>query len=455
LCPQLYLFTAVLKGCLALSSIFLIFSLHEYYSGVLRLMRIRRDLISGKTGVLTSPLAIFFLFECFLCSLQIPPGAETTIHPEWQLVSIIRLYQVIKLLKEHNELRYNRLTNVLSSLAKIRFTDTFLIKTHFLKHPAQVLLAIYMFCVFGLGYVVFVFERSDTKYLDVIQLQNIVWLVVVSITNLGFGDIYPKSSGGRVFVASASIIGTLITALMIGVMTEWLDIPINEKRILTAIKRQRFHRDKRDAAARVIQCAWKYYRFRQRKLFGDLSSLNGRSKMSLRMNFSAAMSRKTCEENFQLSLTKWRSVRQYSSQHLIDKGDVDPVIETTHKLSRKLSEIQVQIDKSNSNISQIPYSVYTTESLRDTSLQDERKLSLPGRRTSSKIPNDSPSSVPSDSSTLHNNEKSVELLYDNTHDEKLHTLEMQMKEILNLLKSERSRSATCVNCNKCSCETNK
>ena len=34
-----------------------------------------------------------------------------------------------------------------------------------------------------------------------------VWLVVVSITNLGFGDIVPISPGGRVFVGVASILG--------------------------------------------------------------------------------------------------------------------------------------------------------------------------------------------------------------------------------------------------------
>ena len=34
-------------------------------------------------------------------------------------------------------------------------------KAHFLKHPGQVLLSIYFFCVFGLGYSVFVCERAS------------------------------------------------------------------------------------------------------------------------------------------------------------------------------------------------------------------------------------------------------------------------------------------------------
>ena len=41
---------------------------------------------------------------------------------------MLSLYWVVKLLKEHNELRYHRLTNVLTSLAKVTFEDTFLVK---------------------------------------------------------------------------------------------------------------------------------------------------------------------------------------------------------------------------------------------------------------------------------------------------------------------------------------
>ncbi|CBY18124.1 unnamed protein product [Oikopleura dioica] len=249
-CPRILFFTSFLKLSLAIISIFMNYALYQYYTGELRVMRIKRYLIRGQTGVLTSPMAVLFILECILCTIHMPPGFDASFRPEWQLIPMIRLYQVIKLLKEHNELRYHRLTNVLSSLVKITFEDTFLIKTHFLKHPAQVLLAIYFFCVFGLGYVVFVFERANMS--GTLKLENMVWLVVVSITNLGFGDVVPMSPGGRIFVGIASILGTLLTALMIGVMRDWLEIPPNERRILAAIKRQRFHRLKMEAAARKV-----------------------------------------------------------------------------------------------------------------------------------------------------------------------------------------------------------
>ena len=58
------------------------------------------------------------------------------------------------------------------SLAKVTFEDTFLVKAHFLKHPGQVLLSIYFFCVFGLGYTVFVCERASLHVqMETIELE--------------------------------------------------------------------------------------------------------------------------------------------------------------------------------------------------------------------------------------------------------------------------------------------
>jgi hypothetical protein len=73
------MFTAILKSLLAIISILMVFSLYEYYSGELRVMRIKRYLIRGQTGVLTSPMAILFILECLLCSIHVPPGIEAKI----------------------------------------------------------------------------------------------------------------------------------------------------------------------------------------------------------------------------------------------------------------------------------------------------------------------------------------------------------------------------------------
>ena len=147
---------------------------------------------------------------------------------------------------------------MLTSLARITFEDTVLVKTHLVKYPYKCLTGVYLFCIVVLAYVVFCCERVTGHELP---FSDSVWLMVVSITNLGFGDVVPLSPGGRTFVGIASMLGVLIAALWIGAMRELLEIPLTEKRLLAAVRKARFRRIKMEAACRCIQMAWRYHKY--------------------------------------------------------------------------------------------------------------------------------------------------------------------------------------------------
>ena len=71
-----------------------------------------------------------------------------------------------------------------------------------MKYPLKVLVGLYLFNVLAVGYLVYAFERANgtcTAYVDV------VWMMGVTITNLGFGDFTPSfwgafSMGGSIFI---------------------------------------------------------------------------------------------------------------------------------------------------------------------------------------------------------------------------------------------------------------
>ena len=54
------------------------------------------------------------------------------------------------------------------------------------------LMALYIFNVFAVGYIVFALERNHGTCM---QYKDVVWMMGVTITNLGFGDFTPSSSG--------------------------------------------------------------------------------------------------------------------------------------------------------------------------------------------------------------------------------------------------------------------
>jgi len=69
-----------------------------------------------------------------------------------------------------------------------------------------------------------------------IYQQDTVWMLVVTMTTLGFGDVVPKAILARAFVGFASVLGIFLMALFISVVHEALQLKQQEKRILATME---------------------------------------------------------------------------------------------------------------------------------------------------------------------------------------------------------------------------
>ena len=210
--------------------------------------------------------------------------------------------------------------------------------------------------------------------------------MVVSITNLGFGDVVPLSVGGRTFVGIASMMGVLIAALWISAMRELLEIPLTEKRLLAAVRKARFRRIKIEAACRCIQTAWRYHKLNKLDVNGnsiskldanstaiDVSKANGNgsgqtfhngkvlpedkknswknktqtpSKHFWNSQSNIKVVRNHIEksqtaERFHRALWHWKKVRNLNS----DRFFTDFTLEDTHNLTRGLEKKLINIEK--------------------------------------------------------------------------------------------------------------
>jgi len=97
------------------------------------------------------------------------------------------------------------------------------------------LMALYIFNVFAVGYIVFALERAAGTCME---YDDVVWMMGVTITNLGFGDFTPSFWVSRVIISLLSLLGIFQTALIVGVLSETLVIPPDEKRILASVEKQ-------------------------------------------------------------------------------------------------------------------------------------------------------------------------------------------------------------------------
>ena len=182
-----------------------------------RLLVIRHHLME-EIGLMQSPLSRYYFFELCLSMIHLPP--YTQMFNEFQLVMFCRLIHVVKFgvffeyfelsetfsqyltlkkfMREHHPMRYNRMTEVLKVVSQTKLSTSFLVKSYFLKSPGISLFIIYLFNVFIIGYIVYALERVEGTCMS---YWNVTWIIVVSITNLGFGDYVPS------FWISRAIIG--------------------------------------------------------------------------------------------------------------------------------------------------------------------------------------------------------------------------------------------------------
>ena len=65
----------------------------------------------------------------------------------------------------------------------------------------------------------------------------------VTMTNLGYGDFTPSFWISRLIISILSLSGIFQTALIVGVLSEALVIPPDEKRILASMEKQREFRN--------------------------------------------------------------------------------------------------------------------------------------------------------------------------------------------------------------------
>ncbi|XP_022796449.1 intermediate conductance calcium-activated potassium channel protein 4-like isoform X2 [Stylophora pistillata] len=247
----------VVKSVLSVLSLLTSFTIYRMYVNELSYLIVRNIYHESERFVMTS-LFPTCLVEVALCLFHVPPLLDYYGMPyELQLLVFLRLYLMAKYVKEHNMFVDNHATALFASVTQTEISSIFLIKAYFLKFPFKMVFTFYSLNIFLGGYCVYVIDRAHNTYLDT------VWMLVVTMTTLGFGDVVPKAILARAFVGFASVLGIFLMALFISVVHESLQLKQQEKRILATMENADHHSLKKNLAATCIQNTWRLYHFIQ------------------------------------------------------------------------------------------------------------------------------------------------------------------------------------------------
>ena len=104
-----------------------------------------------------------YLLETVACLFHVPPFAvQYGFHYKFQLVVILRLYLVLRYIKEHNSFTNSNSTGFLASVTNTEISPVFLVKMLFMKLPFRLIFIFYSLNVFLGGYMVYVLEDTHS-----------------------------------------------------------------------------------------------------------------------------------------------------------------------------------------------------------------------------------------------------------------------------------------------------
>jgi len=95
-------------------------------------------------------------------------------------------------------------------------------KSKFMKSPEGTVFTLFVVTIFVVTYILRIFEvyysiypRTDNSIPIDSQVFNLVYMVIITISTVGYGDIYPKSIPGKVVMMTTAMWGAIMMALIV------------------------------------------------------------------------------------------------------------------------------------------------------------------------------------------------------------------------------------------------
>jgi voltage-gated potassium channel len=174
---------------------------------------------------LTVCIFIFdYLLRLFTADLKIQRGALSFLLYPFSLMAIIDLLCILpsftalasgfRLLKIFRLLRAFR---VFRAFKMLRYSKSLMMIVEVIREQQMPLLAV---CTLSAGYIMIsalvIFNVEPDSFRN---FFDAVYWATVSLTTVGYGDIYPVSTAGRVITMLSSVLGIAVVALPAGIIT--------------------------------------------------------------------------------------------------------------------------------------------------------------------------------------------------------------------------------------------
>jgi len=171
---------------------------------------------------------------------------------------LLRLYYYTpRIIAEVSGLK-NEKTRLIGLMNNVDLSYHFILKA-MLRDSLLTLLFLFVVSVITMSYAMIVFERPVGPDTNLDLFENSVWLIIITMTTVGYGDTYPKTPSGRYVAIFAALLAVVLVALAVGAVTDRLTLTRDESKVLEFIDNIRNKQERKVAAARMLQNGWRAY----------------------------------------------------------------------------------------------------------------------------------------------------------------------------------------------------
>ncbi|TNN18670.1 Small conductance calcium-activated potassium channel protein [Schistosoma japonicum] len=169
-----------------------------------------------------------------------------------------RLYLALRTLLLHSRMFNDAGSRSIGAMNKVSFNLQFVLKTLMTLCPAKALLIFIttIWVIFSWTLRACELEQGENH----LTLLNSAWLISVTFLSIGYGDIVPHTSCGRLIAVATGLMGSACTALLVAVFSKKLEMTKAEKHVLHFMESSKLTKKVKHCAANVLRETWLLYK---------------------------------------------------------------------------------------------------------------------------------------------------------------------------------------------------
>jgi hypothetical protein len=132
-------------------------------------------------------------------------------------LSLSKCFFVMRLIPHLTAVKSNA-SKKLYDLNGVPINNSLFVRVQFKERPLMILGGSLLLCTVVFGFAMQIFERGigpqDSTYDKFYEVANSMWVVILGITTVGYGDIAPDTHIARLITAAGCFIGNIVLILM-------------------------------------------------------------------------------------------------------------------------------------------------------------------------------------------------------------------------------------------------